>query len=269
MKKLISQSLWLPLLYFREILQAFWPVITLDIIYNLFIQIREEPLTIYGFNAGLFVWLFLAFMYISGAVNWHRMLLINKNMERVKLFPEMREFKYFLRLMLLSLYTVLMGTIPILVFTFSYVSKVQTVEEFNDRLYVILLVSLPVIMIFSVYFLAKKFVSLAAVSIDGAEIDLSDDKKDKFDLEEHIPGNVAMGFFWSITPGIVLSVFVFLSKNIPFLGEFIRVMSVFLGIFTGLYGMLAYTAILSLVYRDNVLPDLKKQVGSKKHTLEF
>ncbi len=260
MNKLISQSLSLPLIYFREILQAFWPVIALEIIYNLFIQIREEPLTIYGLNAGLFVWLFLAFMYISGAVNWHRMLLINTNMERVKLFPEIREFKYFLRLMLLSLYTILMGAIPMLVFTFSYVSKIQTAEEFNDRLYVILLVFLPVIMIFSVYFLAKQFVSLAAVSIDGTEIGLSEDKKDKFDLEEHIPGNIAMGFFWSMTPGIILSVFVFFSKNTPFFGEFIRVMSVFLGVFTGLYGMLAYTTILSLVYRNNVLPDLKKQM---------
>lgn len=260
-EKTIVESLWLPVRNYKAVMKAFWPIIFFEFLLLIYSHIKAGDNSPIEQSIDLLVALFLVFLYVSAAVNWHRMLLLNKTLEDVKILPKKRELMYFIRLFIANFFTFAIAgillIIPLLLF-----GKVNFFELAKSGILVSTIVAIAALILLSIsiYIVAPVFMSLPASSIDTTSIKWPQRVSERFAWGKENRKTIAQIFFYSSLPNLVLGIFVVLISKIPVLGSLLNVPGYILSTFMELYWVLAFATGLSLIYKEYVLPELVEEV---------
>ncbi len=269
MQDIISESLWLPVRKYNEIFQAFWPIILFEALTLVYIYIAPEQASLFSRLVNVGVVIVFICLYISAAVNWHRMLLLDKPLANVKFIPSKREFNYFIKLIITNIF--LIGILVILllpIFLFISMGTLPEMVKTNVLVQVVLNFVILILLSVAVYGLATVYMSLPASTIDATSIQWPQRVSERFAWGKESRKAIAKVFFYSSLPGMLITIIVTLTSKIPFLGKVIEVPGSLLSILTGLYWMLAFATVLSLTYKEHVLPDLIEEAQKQSQETE-
>lgn len=263
MLSMLLNSFWLPIKNAKQVFIIFWPVF-LVLALTISVVVLLAMYTVAWTKAALHfkiaslwsVYFYIFFLAISGVIKWHRLIILEEQAGRVPLVPSLIEIRYLARGMLLFLSCAVPAVIASLhsdpLFGKAASSTIEPILIF-------------LIVLFLCVLLLRKFVLIfPAIAIHSED-----------SISSKALNTVTDSFPWAISIFIVLALFVsgsllsFLKLSVitlrpegfpEFIDAFQIITFAFVtSIISVFYGLLTFTTLLSLFYKEHIYTAQKNQ----------